>query len=171
MEHIHDELVAKLWPGSDPVAADEYRSRDLLASAVARPFHSAFEQDAYPTVIEKAAALFHSLISNHPFHNGNKRTAVLAFDIFLFANGYFGLLSNDRMYNLAERTASYRERGLSHAESMSEILNETREFTIPLAELRLATKKDKRIADLYKHVMRVRRFVRKLDVNQLIESN
>ncbi len=171
VEHIRDGLVTRLWPGGDPIAADEYRSKELLASATARPFHSAFGRDAYSTVIEKAAALFHSLISNHPFHNGNKRTAVLAFDIFLVVNGYFGLLNNDRMYKLAEKTASYRERGLSHAESMTEILNETREHVIPLAELKQAAKRDQRIAELYKHVMKARRLVRKLDLNQLVESN
>jgi death-on-curing family protein len=171
VEHIHDELVTRLWPGGDPVAANEYRSRGLLSSATARPFHSAFGRDAYSTVIEKAAALFHSLISNHPFHNGNKRTAVLAFDIFLVANGYFGLLTNDRMYKLAAKTASYRERGLSHQQSMSEILNEIRDLVIPLAELRKATKEDQSIADLYKNVLRARRLVRKLASNQLIESS
>ena len=35
---------------------------------------------------EKAAALFHSLIANHPFGNGNKRTAVIALELFLSAN-------------------------------------------------------------------------------------
>jgi len=35
---------------------------------------------------EKAAALFHSLIANHPFENGNKRTAVIALELFLSAN-------------------------------------------------------------------------------------
>ncbi|WP_074011183.1 Fic family protein [Numidum massiliense] len=34
-------------------------------------------KDLFPTVIEKAAALMRSLIKNHPFHNGNKRTEVV----------------------------------------------------------------------------------------------
>jgi len=114
VEFIHDNLVTKLWAGSDPVAADEYRSRELLESAVARPFHSVLGQDAYASMVEKAVALFHSLIANHPFHNGNKRTAVLAFDLFLVANDLFGLLSNEQMYLLAQLTASYRESGVSH---------------------------------------------------------
>ena len=80
VEFIHDELVSRLWPGSDPIASGEYRNRKLLESATARPFHSAFGRDAYRTVFDKAAVLFHSLISNHPFYNGNKRTAALALD-------------------------------------------------------------------------------------------
>jgi prophage maintenance system killer protein len=48
-----------------------------IESALGRPFHSADGQDVYPTIIEKAAALFHSLIANHPFsqrEQANSRT-------------------------------------------------------------------------------------------------
>ncbi|AIQ44640.1 phage killer protein [Paenibacillus sp. FSL R7-0273] len=58
----------------------------LLESAVLRPQSSAFEEDAYPTIFEKAAALFESLGQNHPFHNANKRTAFTALVIFLRYN-------------------------------------------------------------------------------------
>jgi prophage maintenance system killer protein len=47
-----------------------------------------FSQDVHSTVLDKGAALFHSLTANHPFHNGNKRTAVLALDHFLLADDY-----------------------------------------------------------------------------------
>jgi death-on-curing protein len=60
------------------------RDVELLDAAVARPAASAFGQDAYPTLREKAAALFHSVARNHPFADGNKRTATLA-AIFMFA--------------------------------------------------------------------------------------
>lgn len=58
----------------------------LLESAVLRPQSSAFKEDAYPTVFEKAAALFESLGQNHPFYNANKRTAFTALVIFLKYN-------------------------------------------------------------------------------------
>jgi death on curing protein len=64
-------------------------------------------QDFYPTVIDKAAALFHSLIANHPYQNGNKRTAVVAVDAFLIGNGHSLALDNKAMYELATQTASY----------------------------------------------------------------
>lgn len=60
----------------------------LLESAVLRSRSSAFGDDAYPTVFDKAAALFESLGQNHPFHNGNKRTAFTALVIFLRYNGW-----------------------------------------------------------------------------------
>ena len=45
-------------------------------------------QDLYPTLVEKAAALGFSLIQNHPFVDGNKRTAHAALETFLVLNGY-----------------------------------------------------------------------------------
>lgn len=59
------------------------RDLGLLEAAVARPSSSAFGEDAYPTLNEKAAALFHSVARNHPFTDGNKRTATVA-TIFMF---------------------------------------------------------------------------------------
>jgi death on curing protein len=60
----------------------------MLSSAVNRPRQSAFGEDAYPTIFEKAAALFESLAKNHPFHNANKRTAFASLYMFLRQNGY-----------------------------------------------------------------------------------
>lgn len=54
------------------------RDIELLEAAAQRPEASAFGADAYPLLHEKIAALFHSLVRNHPFTDGNKRTATLA---------------------------------------------------------------------------------------------
>lgn len=64
------------------------RDMDLLDSAVQRPQASAFGQDAYPGVIDKAGAFFHSLSRNHAFVDGNKRTSTVALILFLELNGY-----------------------------------------------------------------------------------
>jgi death-on-curing protein len=61
----------------------------LLESAVLRPQSSAFGEEAYQIVFEKAAALFESLGQNHPFYNANKRTAFTALVIFLRYNGWY----------------------------------------------------------------------------------
>ncbi|MCI1880795.1 MAG: type II toxin-antitoxin system death-on-curing family toxin [Sporolactobacillus sp.] len=63
------------------------KEANLLNSAVQRPQQSAFGQDAYPTIYEKAAALFQSLAQNHPFYNANKRTAFVSMAVFLALNG------------------------------------------------------------------------------------
>ena len=54
------------------------RSAHLLASAVFQAQQSAFSEDAYQTIAETAAAYAYFLIQNHPFVDGNKRTAELA---------------------------------------------------------------------------------------------
>lgn len=58
----------------------------LLDSAVARPQASAFGQDAYPTLMLKAAALMESLARNHALKDGNKRLAWLATIVFCLMN-------------------------------------------------------------------------------------
>ena len=62
--------------------------RDLgaIASAVSQPKVSVGGQDAYPTLIDKAAALGFSLIRNHGFLDGNKRIAHAAMEVFLIMN-------------------------------------------------------------------------------------
>lgn len=64
------------------------KDHSLLESAVNRPQQSVFGEDAYPTLFGKAAALLESLVRNHCFYNGNKRTAYLAAKSFLMLNGY-----------------------------------------------------------------------------------
>ncbi|MCA9913346.1 MAG: type II toxin-antitoxin system death-on-curing family toxin [Anaerolineae bacterium] len=63
------------------------RDIDLLLAAEQRPQSSAFGQDAYPTLHEKAAALLHSIARNHPYKDGNKRTATVAALFLLAING------------------------------------------------------------------------------------
>ncbi|MCX7681911.1 MAG: type II toxin-antitoxin system death-on-curing family toxin [Anaerolineae bacterium] len=64
--------------------------RDLgaLESAVAQPRMTSGEEELYPTIVEKAVALGFSRVQNHPFVDGNKRTAHAAMETFLVLNGY-----------------------------------------------------------------------------------
>lgn len=59
-----------------------------LQAAIAAPRQAFFGQEMYPTVWDKAAALLHALIRNHPFVDGNKRIAWLAVTEFFQRNGY-----------------------------------------------------------------------------------
>jgi death-on-curing protein len=63
------------------------RDHGLLASALARPRTTVFGEDAYPGLLDKAAALMHSLAGNHALVDGNKRLAWLAGYTFLRLNG------------------------------------------------------------------------------------
>lgn len=60
----------------------------LLHSAVERPKATFQGQDLYPTIFMKAGALLQSLCMNHPFTDGNKRTAWLSAKRFLFLNAF-----------------------------------------------------------------------------------
>lgn len=62
------------------------RDLHLLSSAINRPQMSVGFQDAYKSIFDKAAALFHSIINNHPFLDGNKRTSLLSAISFLERN-------------------------------------------------------------------------------------
>lgn len=73
---IHDRLI-ELFGGTTGV-----RDGGALESALFRP-----RTGYYRDVIEEAAAMFESLVQNHPFVDGNKRTAFAATDVFLRMNG------------------------------------------------------------------------------------
>ena len=75
------------------------RDIGLLEAALARPFQTFGGADLYPTIIEKAAALGESLIKNHPFVDGNKRTGLLAMLSFLIENQYLPKAEPDSLYN------------------------------------------------------------------------
>jgi death-on-curing protein len=73
------------------------RDLEMLLSAIGRPQASFDRQDLYPDLFSKAAALMESLIRNHPFVDGNKRTGVTAAGLFLRQNGYCLTASNDEL--------------------------------------------------------------------------
>ena len=72
--------VMKLHNKSIQDYGGSYGTRDinLLESAVARPYQSFGDVEFYPTPFEKAAAIIESIVKNHPFIDGNKRTGFLA---------------------------------------------------------------------------------------------
>jgi death on curing protein len=74
------------------------RDLHLLDSAARRPAITLFGQQQFPTLLDKAAALLHSLAYHHLFIDGNKRTAVRAVTTFLELNGYEVTWDYDRQY-------------------------------------------------------------------------
>jgi len=82
--------VLELYRGIMEQSGRAIGVRDLkaLESALAQPRMTFGGQELYPTIVEKAAALGFSLIKNHPFVDGNKRTAHATMETFLVLNGY-----------------------------------------------------------------------------------
>lgn len=94
--------VARKACGDDVLVRDA----GLLESALARPRSSVFGQDAYPNLHGKAAALLHSLVSNHGLVDGNKRLGWLACVVFLWINGRDVQAPEDDAFDLVMRVAS-----------------------------------------------------------------
>ena len=67
--------------------SDGIRDEGLLESALEAPFQTFGGTDIYPTLLQKAARLGFSLVSNHPFVDGNKRIGVHTMLVFLELNG------------------------------------------------------------------------------------
>jgi death on curing protein len=82
------------------------RDIGLLEAAVHRPRASVLGQDAYPDVLEKAAALMHSLARNHALVDGNKRLAWLATYVFCAKNGVELDPDDDVAYDLVVAVAA-----------------------------------------------------------------
>lgn len=79
---IHEDQVGR-YGGSHGL-----RDIALLESAIYRSQATFGGIDLYQSTFEKAGALVHSLLLNHPFIDGNKRTAIASMLIFLEINGY-----------------------------------------------------------------------------------
>ncbi|HCS31452.1 MAG TPA: type II toxin-antitoxin system death-on-curing family toxin [Eubacterium sp.] len=78
---IHSSLI-KASGGTDGV-----RDEGLLESALESPFQTFDGHDIYPSIIQKAARIGYSLVSNHSFIDGNKRIGIHIMLVFLAING------------------------------------------------------------------------------------
>jgi death-on-curing protein len=97
---IHDLLIAG-FGGSSGV-------RDLVAleSSLSRPFQTFDGKELYPAPANKAAAILESLLINHPFVDGNKRTAYVVAIGFLMSKGITIKATEEEKYILVIKVAS-----------------------------------------------------------------
>jgi death on curing protein len=79
VEKIHDILIERFG------GAKGIRDKGSLDSALSRPYQTFDGQELYPRPVDKAAAIFESIISN-PFIDGNKRTAYVLMRLILLEN-------------------------------------------------------------------------------------
>jgi death-on-curing family protein len=107
VEGIHRTLVEDFARDADPIVPAGVRSADLLESAVHRQHTSLGDQLKYPTVVMAAAALLHSLVLNHAFHNGNKRTALVSMLVLLDENGLMLTCDEKQLFRIVLRLAQH----------------------------------------------------------------
>ena len=106
---IYLTLAELMYVAERTLGADvPVRDHGLLESALVRPPATAFGEDAYAGLDEKAAALLHSLARNHALVDGNKRLALAATIAFLGLNGRRLTLTNDQAYELIMDVAAGR---------------------------------------------------------------
>jgi death-on-curing family protein len=106
---IHNCLALWFADSEVPISPPGVKNVGLLESATARPFIAIAGQDVYPSPFGKAGALLHSLVQNHPFFNGNKRTALVSTLVFLANCGiWVEKCSDDEMYDFTVSVAAHK---------------------------------------------------------------
>ncbi|MCG9900426.1 MAG: type II toxin-antitoxin system death-on-curing family toxin [Hydrotalea sp.] len=100
VEEIHQALI-NTFGGSHGI-----RDVSVLESALARPFQCFYNKELHPTPIHKAASLIESILMNHPFIDGNKRTGYVLMRILLINNGLDISASLDEKYKFVISIAS-----------------------------------------------------------------
>lgn len=111
---IHQILIDLL--GGMP----EIRDEGLLESALSQPQATFFGELLHPTIHAQAAAYLYHMAKNHPFLDGNKRTAYGVMETFLRLNGYTIDLSNEQAYNMVMQVAQ----GEMSKEALSSLLEQ-----------------------------------------------
>lgn len=96
---IHADIIESFG------GATGLRDEGLLDSALAQPQATFFGEFLHPTIFEQAAAYLYHIANNHPFVDGNKRTAFATMITFLSLNGYDLNLSEEQAYVLVMRVA------------------------------------------------------------------
>ncbi len=97
---IHEKLI-EVYDGSHGV-----RDENLLISSVNRPFSGFGDNEFYPSPAEKAAAIFESIVKNHPFIDGNKRTGYYLLRAMLLLGNEDLAASEDEKYDFVILVAS-----------------------------------------------------------------
>ena len=100
VELLHRILIDK-FGGSHGI-----RDKAALESAISRPFQTFDGNDLYSSFLEKAASLIESILVNHPFIDGNKRTGYTLLRLYLIQNGLDINASQDNKYEFVIDIAS-----------------------------------------------------------------
>lgn len=115
---IHDEML-RLFGGLVGI-----RDINLLHSAIETPKLAVFGQELYPSVYDKAATYLYLITRNHPFTDGNKRTAYVSALVFLEGNNVKNKFKNDDLERIIievakggkdkESLAAFLEHGIDY---------------------------------------------------------
>ncbi len=105
---IHEELADDFQTHGDPISPRGVKDQELLNSALFHPQTAYGGKNKYSSIEGSAAALMYSLISNHCFHNGNKRTALVAFLVFLEKHGRCMTCVDSELFKISVQIADHK---------------------------------------------------------------
>lgn len=97
-------IQIKKYSPNEPIGV---KDPNALEMCVGQLKATAFGEEVYSSVYEKAAILLIQLIKKDPFHNANKRTAFLAAFVFLKINGQLLIIKQKDAVNLIVHIATY----------------------------------------------------------------
>ena len=140
---IHDELVNDFANRKDPISPPGVKSIDLLESACFHPKTSLNGIYKYCTTESVAAALLYALVHNHPFYNGNKRTALVSMLAFLDKNGITLQCSDDELFDFVLEVAKHRLASFSDRHKSDREICKITEWIVK--ESRIVERGDRRI--------------------------
>jgi death on curing protein len=142
---IHEILVQDFATSGDPIEPPGVKSIPLLESAVGRQHTAIGMTLKYPSAIGNAATLMYGICCDHPFHNGNKRTALVAMLAHLDKNNLVLDTKQSALYNLVLDIAAHRisestshrgsrkkRRRITHDEEVQYIMNFLEKGSRPL---------------------------------------
>jgi death on curing protein len=98
--YLHEQSILD-FGGSNGV-----RDQGLLESAIDRPNATFAGEELYPTLYLKAAAILESIVKNHPFVDGNKRTGWASCAALMRFSGFKFTLTEEEAYDFVIRVAS-----------------------------------------------------------------
>lgn len=99
VEKIHNSVITREG-GSSGI-----RDYGLLEAAIARPYQTFDGIELYPTPIDKAAAILESILTNHPFVDGNKRTGYVLMRLILLKSNTDINANEDTKYDFVINVA------------------------------------------------------------------
>ncbi|MBK9288076.1 MAG: type II toxin-antitoxin system death-on-curing family toxin [Flavobacteriales bacterium] len=96
---IHEVLITSTG------GANGVRDKGALEAALARPYATFAGDDLYPEPMDKASAVLESIVKNHPFVDGNKRTGYVLAPLTLITHDLDLVASDDEEYDFVIRVA------------------------------------------------------------------
>jgi death on curing protein len=97
---VHDALITATG------GAYGVRDQGGLEAALARPYATFAGTDLYPTPVDKAAAVLESIVKNHPFVDGNKRSGYVLARLTLITYDMDLVATDDAEYDFVIRVAT-----------------------------------------------------------------